>query len=1465
MTQKDAMEGGTPERIPLHAEPDDVIPGDPDKIDDLVVRLKAYAGAFKDGNEKLTDLSLLPWTGAASDSFEDASKYLPRELESARKYFTSAAGALDAYADKLRSVQKRVKPIIKDADEIRAASTKHWKDWKDYQAAKDRGDEPLPDKPPEDDPISGLDGCYRRLDKLESELQGVVDTSKSKLDKAAEKAPDPPKGWNRFKKGAGDFLGGMGDSAKGMWKQFEYMVEDGPGGASLQLAGMVDGAAYAIDHPKEFAKAVSNWDEWQRNPSRAAGQLTPDVLLALATGGGGAARKGASAAKSAAQRLARRERALRRDGSAARRADGEPNKHDKCNSERCGEGEPVDVATGEMFMSATDVDLPGALPLVLERHYVSGHPCGGWFGPSWAATLDQRLELDDKGVVYVADDGMVLRYPVPDPETPTLPVSGPRWPLRWDGKPDGTFTLTVPEENRRLHFSRLPVGGPELALHAVTDRSGEGDRITFAYDEHGLPTHIAHSGGYRIAVETDRALHRVTALHLLHGDAYQHRTRLVAFTYTEGGDLEGVVNSTGKPLLFRYDDEHRITSWKDRNGTAFAYVYDHRGRVLRTVGPTGILSGRFRYDDTTRTTRYTDSQGHETTYVLDEAYKVVEVTDALGHTTRTEWDETGRHPVAVTDPLGRTVRYDYDEAGCLTRIERPDGTHAEAVYDDDSLPLQIREPGGAVWRHTYDDRGARTSTTDPTGATTHWTYDAAGHLASVTDALDRTTTVATNAAGLPVAVTDPLGHTTHVRRGPHGRVTALTDPLGHTTRLGWTIEGRPAWREHPDGTREEWKWDCEGNLAKHTDQAGHTTTWTRTHFDLPTTRTDPDGTRYAFAYDTELRLVAVTNPQGREWRYTYDAAGRLAAETDFNGAALTYEHDAAGRLTARTNALGQTLRSTHDALGRVLTEHDETAGETTTFAYDAGGALARARHGDTVLTLERDPAGRLVSETVDGRRTSYTYDAVGNRLTRTTPSGLTSSWTYDAADRPRTLTTGGQTLTFTHDAAGRETQRAVGGVTLTQRWDETDRLTGQTVTSPGDELLQHRSYAYRPDGYVTEIRELTSGTRHFDLDPAGRVTGVQAHGWTERYAYDAAGNQTRAEAPGHPDAGARVHEGTLVRSAGRTTYEHDAAGRLVSRTRRLLSGRTRTWSYTWDAHDRLTEAVTPDGETWTYTYDPLGRRLIRTGPEGRPLTFAWDMTRLAEEVTEDGAARTWEYAPATHRPLTQVTSELGVTHYRAVVTDATGTPTELFTPDGHPTWHHRTTLWGTPLPAPTTPETCPLRFPGQYADAETGLHYNFHRYYDPATARYLTPDPLGLSPSPHDFTYVINPYSWSDPLGLKECPKDKKTPPRLSDPWPQGLRKTFVKAYEDIRAGGGERQTDPHTGQPKTFQGTHKPHERPWAGAEEYRVPGAKDPENSRILVKTLPDGRKVMGWSDDHYATIHPFKAPHFPDDGWK
>jgi RHS repeat-associated protein len=511
----------------------------------------------------------------------------------------------------------------------------------------------------------------------------------------------------------------------------------------------------------------------------------------------------------------------------------------------------------------------------------------------------------------------------------------------------------------------------------------------------------------------------------------------------------------------------------------------------------------------------------------------------------------------------------------------------------------------------------------------------------------------------------------------------------------------------------------------------------------------------------------------------YDPAGNLTGETDFNGRSLSYDYDAAGRIIRRVNGADESIDLARDPLGRVTARHAANE-DVTTLVYDAAGRLASARNATEEVVFTRDPLGRVTAETANGHALTNTYDACERRLTRTTPSGRTSAWTYDAAGRPQALTADAEQFSFGHDGAGRETFRWFGADTaITSEWDVAGRLTARRVLGvEGPEqqrtsrVLHEHTWTYRADGNPLTAADSAQGLRQLDLDPLGRVTAVRAETWTETYAYDPAGNLTHSSdtrAADHAAAGQRVVSGTLLRQARRTDYEHDAQGRLVRTVRRTLSGARKVWTFAYDAYDRLIEATLPTGERWQYRYDPLGRRTAKTrlaqdGTLVEQTRFTWDGPQLAEQ-THTGAelpeieSVTWDYRPDSWAPLAQdrrtmlaeAPQDVIDRAFHAIVTDLVGTPTALVTSAGEVAWHAETNLWG--ARSTTTPEegrapTCPLRFPGQYRDEETGLDYNLHRYYDPDTARYTSPDPLGLEPAPNQYAYVPNPLAWLDPLGL---------------------------------------------------------------------------------------------------------------------
>lgn len=1160
------------------------------------------------------------------------------------------------------------------------------------------------------------------------------------------------------------------------------IMVDGPATYFTDLAAIAEGLSKPLYDPVGFAQdvktsVVRSWDDFVNNPAYATGHAVPDLILAAVPGGGAA--KTSEAITAAAARVEARRTAEKE--AAEKAAKDAPPAGQPCTrpTGSCGlAGEPVDVATGEMVLDQTDVTLAAALPLVLRRRHRTLFNRGRFFGRRWASTLDQHLELHPDGVVLITDEGVEVQYPVPVPDAAVFPSHGPRWPLTWDGATGGAITVTDPRAGHTWTFAPLPgLPGPVLPIRSVHDRNG--NRIDYHYGTHGLPTEVRHSGGYRIAVDTAEG--RVIGLRLLDADPETHlpaeglSTRLLSFGYGPSGDVTDVVNSSDRPLQFTYDDRHRITSWTDRNGTWYQYTYDSAGRCVHGVGTDGVLDNTFTYDTDAQVTHMTDALGAVREFAWDASGRVVRETDPLGNTVTTVWDAYHRR-TAGTDQNGHTTRFTYDDAGNPTGIVYPDGTYTLADHDPRLCrPTRVINPDGTRRHFTWDDHGNLLTTTDESGAETRYTYNESGHLTGTTDALGATTTVTCDPTGRPVAVTNPLGHTTRATRDAFGRVFALIDPLGHTTRTAYTIEGQPAWRELPDGSSESWTWDAEGNLLHHQNAAGFTTRYETGVFDLPTAQTGPDGHRYTFTYDTELHLTAVTNPQSLTWTYAYDSAGRLTSETDFNGRTLTYRHDPAGRLTTRINGAGEQVDYTRDPFGNITTSAHTATGRTTTYTYDPMGRLAHAVNPDADLAFTRDPCGRILTETSNGRTLRNTYDALGRRTRRETPSGHISDWTYDAAGQPTQLATAGHTLDFAHDAAGRETTRHFGNhVTFTQTYDASDRPTAQALAvgprpdkvalALSPELappeVHRRTYEWRPDGYITRIADTATGTRTFELDTVGRVTVVTAPGRTERYAYDSLGNITHAQWPDtrHDTSGqgARLHAGTRTIAAGRTRFGYDRQGRVVRKTRVTPSGKRLSWEFSWDADDRLVGATTPTGESWVYTYDALARRVskrLASSPSGDEayVETSWDGLHTAEKRDGRGGALIWETSPQSRRPLLQRNFREGGTQtddsVRMLAVDASGTVFATVDPDGAADHRRNTSIW-----SPTAAEHFGTGFLGQHPDAELDSLENYFRQYDAESATYLSPDPLGLAAGFHNYTYVGNPLTWSDPLGLMTCP-----------------------------------------------------------------------------------------------------------------
>jgi RHS repeat-associated protein len=1122
-----------------------------------------------------------------------------------------------------------------------------------------------------------------------------------------------------------------------------------------------------------------------------------------------AARDAERAAARDATRTATRDAEEQAARDAGRRADREAAQ--RAADRRVG-ADPVDLATGEVVLSQVDADLAGALPLLLSRTHVSSYRDGRFFGASWASTVDQRLELSGGGARLFGADAMILHYPTATPGDGVLPTAGSaRWTLaqvgsrytvtdpetgqvRWFGLPDGEVASTLPlvaitdrTGRHRIDIDRDRTGMPTLVRHsggyriAVDSADGlitglrllgaaDGDTVTlasFEYDDrrlvaaldtHRTPMRMGYDADGRIAWWVDRI-----------GTGYGYRYDEVGRCVAAGGP------SGHMAARFDYADGRRTTH-TDSLGAVWAYELNEVGQIVRE----------------------TDPLGHATEQVWDGADRLVARTDPLGHVTRWEYD-AACDLVAVTDPLGGTRTAAYNAAHQAVEVVGPDGRRWAAEYDDAGRLVAVTDPGGARTAYGFRDgllatvtdalgrrqefetdaAGLVVAMTDPDGTREAYARDAFGRVTTVVDAAGGTTRYGWTAQGWLAWRVLPDGATDRWEYDGEGNQVAHVDALGQATTTEYTAFDLPAAATDADGRRTLLAYDTELRLTAVTDPAGRT---------------------WSYRYDPAGRLVAETDYRGRTVSFDHDAAGRLVSRVNASGQRVDHRRDAAGAIVAtrrlEPGGAEEVLEFARDAAGRIV--RATGPGTELTRAYDAAGRLVEETTDGRTLVLVHDEVGRLVGRrTPAGVVSSWEYGPAHDRPLALHTGGQSVRFGYDPLRREVARRVGPDLLvTQDWDAASRlrglDARAGTSGPVARRGWAYradgipdavTDLLDGhrdvaldpvgriEAVTGPqwteqyaydatGARAGGGADYRYDADGqhsYGGGYRHDADGQHSYGADYRHDADGQHSYG--ADYRYDADGQHSygadyRYDADGqHSYGGAYRYDADGQHSYG-GGYRYDADGRVVARTERTLSGQARTWRQVWNADDQLVEVVTPEGARWRYRYDPLGRRTAKEllGADGEVTdrtVFCWDGTRLAEQTRGDRST-TWDYRPGTYQPITQTDgldqSEVD-RRFAAIVTDLVGAPTELVTPAGEVAWRQRRTAWGQPVSGGGSVD-CPLRFPGQYADAETGLHYNLARHYDPATGRYLTPDPLGLVGGPDPHAYVPNPMAWLDPLGL---------------------------------------------------------------------------------------------------------------------
>jgi RHS repeat-associated protein len=1016
-------------------------------------------------------------------------------------------------------------------------------------------------------------------------------------------------------------------------------------------------------------------------------------------------------------------------------------------------GHPIDVITGAMFTAHTDFTLPGFLWVQWRRSYqtsaVRQRVGIGW---GWSHALAWRARVRGDRLTLLDDQLRETELELPAEGTTAVLDYGRK--LRREAV---ELVLDLGDGLERV-LRRSKDDPRRYYLSALRDEHGNnaqirwrGDEVAEIVDTVGRHARLEESGNFRI-----------WEVGVTDADGELHRRRLVSYEIDERGDLVRVIDAGGAETRYAYDDDHYLVAETRADGVVYHFVYaEVRGEkrcietwgeipgedILALIGDPrdaperarGVHHARLEYGPGPYETRVRDALGHLHRYEGNRFGLVERYVDPRGYATVLRYDDQGKL-LSHTDGAGRTTRWSYNQAGLLSSLNSATGSF-RYEYDEALELIGVAGPGGARWSnerkrgkvvaesdgrggeitYSYDERGLRTEVVKPDGFRQSMSYDAFGNIRRIEDSTGAVWEYAFDLFGRPVQIKTPAGAEYHLAYDSRGDLSVVTGP---------------------DGYRAEYDNDAMRRMAAIGHPGGETTAC-RYVGDALVERIYPDGSTWRMGYDALLRLRWIENPAGERHFARYDGAGHLTEYTTFSGLHFENEFDGAGKRIAIVRPDGSRVETQRNAAGLPVGIRYAATPEVR-FEYDATGAVVRAVQGATTVDFRYDELGQLRQEVQhcgDWRFTvEYERDEQGAVVAQRYSTGWGVHYDYGATGLMTSLRVveegaSEHRLLFAHDANGQEIERRWDSSPLAVRTERSK--TGQPTSlavSNEEDVLRQRRFVWDAKGPLAAIDDSARGSRQYRLDEVGRPLEVRGLGGSERFQYTPHGTPVPEDQAWSVGANGRP-----LRTATEVV-EWDALGRLS--TRQTAQGTVR---YRYDDADRLVEVEREGGHTIRYIYDAFNRRLAAT--DGTTTTyFGYDGDSIVEECDLSGRGTRRVFARNEVTPLFESESDAsGRRSQRMLVTDGASVPWLYLGKEGIDA-EIDLSAWGVAVFVDGKPGS--LRFAGQRADRETGLHYNRHRYYAPDLHVFLTPDPIGLEGSFQDIGFVPNATFYIDALGL---------------------------------------------------------------------------------------------------------------------